>query len=258
MRSDYYPKLLSARRTLSATEKSRLLETFGLRVPMFHRLPKQLAAELAEASGVRAYAAGEFLCRPGDPARELWVLLKGRISIHRTSWNGHRVGIEILLPGDVFGLSAMLFGTYPNEILAARESVVASIPKTVMMKAIERCPELAREILLVFGQRLRFMETQLVLSRESAEKRIVAALLYLCHKFGPRLPLTRVELSEMSGTSPETTIRVLQRLTRRGGLRKAPGTLLCHVRTLKTMLEAEENPGPSWDVPDGPPSSVPR
>jgi CRP/FNR family transcriptional regulator, nitrogen oxide reductase regulator len=236
MRKAYYPDLSSARR-IAAPERGRLEEAFRRNVPLFRRVPPAALSGLAAEAATRRYAKGSALCRPGDPARELWVLLDGRVHISRMSWKGGRVGIEIMLPGDVFGLPAIFSAVYPNEIAAARDSEVAAIPKAAALRAVEKCPELAREILLALGQRLEFMESQLVLSREDAEKRVVAALLYLCHKFGPKLPLTRAELSEMSGTTEETAIRIIQRLVRRGGLRKAAGALICDVAVLRGMLD---------------------
>ena len=205
----------------------RLFNAFRRRVPLFQSVPDRVLRRLSAAAHSREYAQGETICRPGDPARHLWILLSGRVGISRCTWKGARVGLELMLPGDAFGLPAVLSGAYPNEIEATRDSVVAALPKPDVMAAIERCPELARDILLAFGKRMQFMESQLVLSREDAERRVIAALLYLCDRFGEKLPVTRAELGEMAGTTTETSIRVVQRLCAKGLLKKTPGALVC-------------------------------
>ena len=91
---------------------------------------------------------------------------------------------------------------YPGEVLATQDTIVIVLPSQTMVREIERHPVLAREILYAYGQRLHYIETLLLLSREPVEKRLVAALLYLYHKFGFTLPLTRAEIGAMAFSPP--------------------------------------------------------
>jgi len=49
-------------------------------------------------------------------------------------------------------------------------------------------------------------------AHESAEKRVVKAILILAEKFGPEIPLTRAEIAGLVGLTVETTIRMTSRL----------------------------------------------
>jgi len=215
-----YPDLSASSSLRAPVELSATLVS---RFPFFRKIPKTAALALAQAARVRLYRKGESLCSAGDATAEIWALLDGRISINRCGWSGQRVSIEIMAPGDVFGLSALVCRTYPSEMRATRDSTVVSFPKEIFQRLSERHAALARAVLRTLGQRLHYVETMFLLSQELVDRRLAAALLYLHHKFGNRIPLNRLEIGEMAGTTPETARRQLKRLETRGWLRGGDG-----------------------------------
>lgn len=211
---------------------------FRSKVPLFRRLPEPVLAELARGASERRYPRSSYICHTGDPALELWVVKDGRLTVNQYGWKGNRLSIEIMVAGDVSGLAALSCRTYPGEVLASRDTTVLVLPRDVVVRAIDRHPVLAREILYAYGQRLNYIETLLHLSREKAPKRVVAALLYLYHKFGFSLPLSRAEIGQMAGTTAETTIRVLGSLQRRGLISAERGSVtIVELAGLKAELD---------------------
>lgn len=183
------------------------------------------ARALAAAATVRRARAGVELCQAGAPARELWVLLEGRVRVCRPLGDGSSVSLEVMLPGEAFGLPALACWTYPSDIEAAEDSLVAALPRAAVLEQLERCPALARSVLETLGRRLAFLEAQVSLARRPVATRVAAALAYLGTKFGRRIPLTRAEIAALAGTTPETAMRVLKKFERdrlvssgRGGL----------------------------------------
>ncbi len=121
--------------------------------------------------------------------------------------------------------------------MATRPTLLLAIGRDRFVQAIEKYPILAREILYAYGQRIHYIETLLYLSREKVEKRLAAALLYLYHKFGFSLPLTRAEIGQMAGTTPETTMRLLKRFSQKGLLEGHRGqVVLTDLKGLKAQL----------------------
>jgi CRP-like cAMP-binding protein len=207
-------------------------------VPLFRRVPRLALRDLASHAVPRRYSRGQYVCRTGDPAREIWIVREGRLCVNQCGWKGNRLSIEVMIPGDVSGLAAVACQTYPGEVIALRESLLIAIPRGAVLAAIEAHPVLAREILYAYGQRLHYIETLLYLSREPVRKRLIAALLYLHEKFGASLTFTRAEIAEMAGTTPETAMRLLGRLDAAGLLRRRRGSiLLLDARRLKAELE---------------------
>jgi CRP/FNR family transcriptional regulator len=137
-------------------------------------------------------------------------------------------------------MAAIGCSTYPGEVVATRESELVVLPVESVRAALERHPELAREILYFYCQRIHHIETLFSLSREPAEKRLVAALLFLYGKFGFELPLTSAEIGATAGTAPETAMRKLKIFERRGWLRRSRGRVeIADLAALKAKLGAE-------------------
>jgi CRP-like cAMP-binding protein len=199
----------------SGWPRSRLEKFFGS-VALFKGGPSASRA-LAAAARVRRVPAGSALCEAGAPARELWVLLEGRIRVCRPLGDGGAsISLEVMLPGEAFGLPALACWRYPSDIVAAEDSVVAALPRAAVLARMERSPALARTVLETLGRRLAFLEAQMSLARRPTSARVAAALGYLGEKFGRVIPLTRAEIGALAGTTPETAMRVIKRFERAG------------------------------------------
>lgn len=237
-RSRLYP-LLPRPRHEPAFGALDLFAFFRTSVPLFRRVPDAALHELTRgATGVRRCLKGQYVCRTGDPATEVWVVKDGRLSVNQCGWKGNRLSIEVMMRGDVSGLASIACRTYPGEVVVTRDTTLIVIPRQIMLRVIEHHPVLAREILYAYGQRLHYIETLLYLSREKVEKRLAAALLYLYHKFGFTLPFSRAEIGEMAGTTPETAMRILKLLEdRKLILRRSRQVIITDLAGLKARME---------------------
>lgn len=212
-RARAYPDFLPAAPT-SRWSRAALADFLG-GVALFKTSPSSARA-LAAGAKVRRVPAGTPLCEAGQPARELWVLLEGRVRVCRPLGDGSSVSLEMMLPGEAFGLPALACWRYPSDIEAVEDSVVAALPRAAALAEMERAPALARAVLEMLGRRLAFLEAQVTLSRRPVATRLAAALSYLGAKFGREVPLTRAEIGALAGTTPESAIRGLKRFEREG------------------------------------------
>jgi CRP-like cAMP-binding protein len=114
----------------------------------------------------------------------------------------------------------------------------------------ERQPIIIREIALMIGRRLRGAHDSVKsLAVDPVEARLAAALVRLADREGTRradgvvlpFPLTRQSLADMTGTTVETTIRIVSRwLKDRVVVEDAGRLVLRDLAVLRGLAEGEE------------------
>src|SRR5262245_40648936 len=192
--------------------------------PVFAGLPERDLESLAVAACEESCRAREYLFHEGDAALWLCLVKSGHVRIVRHSRTGKDVVLELLGPGEIFGGVAVIERRpYPAAAQATEPSVIVKIPAEIAIGIAERYPSVVREMALLIGRRLRTAHDSVTsLSVEPVEARLAATLLRLAEREGVRtkrgieLPyhLTRQSLADMSGTTVETSIRVVGRWLR--------------------------------------------
>ena len=188
--------------------------------PVFAAVPLADLQLLAATARQASYRAREVVFSEGEPALFFCVVRSGHVKIVRAGRGGRDVVLELLGPGEVFGGVAVIERRdYPASAQATEASVVLKIPRDPLIALTERHPSVIREMALMIGRRLRGAhESMRSLATDPVEARLAAALLRLAEREGRRerggvaLPsLTRQSLADMTGTTVETTIRVVSR-----------------------------------------------
>jgi CRP-like cAMP-binding protein len=204
--------------------------------PVFAALPDTEILALAAVAREVEYPAREYVFREGDPADWFCVVRSGRVKIFRQAREGRDVVLELLGPGEPFGGVAVIERRpYPASAQTTEASTVLKIPGALVVALAERHPSIIRDLARVIGQRLRNAHDSVTaLAADPVEARLAATLLRLAERDGIRdtrglsLPfhLTRQNLADMSGTTVETTIRVVSRWLKDGRVREEGGHLL--------------------------------
>jgi CRP/FNR family transcriptional regulator len=194
--------------------------------PVFAGVPVKEIEALGAVAREDALRAREYVFMEGDPAAWLCIVKSGRVKILRHSRTGKDVVLELLGPGEVFGGVAVIEKRpYPAAAQTTEPTVIVKIPGVAVVELSERFPSVIKEMALLIGRRLRAAHDSVKsLAVEPVEARLAAALLRLAEregtgsKHGIVLPfhLTRQSLAEMSGTTVETTIRIVSRWARDG------------------------------------------
>jgi CRP-like cAMP-binding protein len=197
---------------------------------VFAGIPPKEVNALAAVAREDRYRAREYVFTEGDPATWFCFLRSGHVRIFRQSRAGKDVVLELLGPGEPFGGVAVIEGRpYPASAQATETAVVVKLPAESLISLSERHPSIIREMASMMGRRLRTAHDSVTsLAADPVEVRLAATLLRLAEREGTRdrhgltLPfhLTRQSLADMTGTTVETTIRVLSRWLKDGLVRE--------------------------------------
>ena len=221
--------LSSPKTVLEPTSGSSALVEHFKELKFFRGVPAEMLAVFAQRCAIRELEAGEFIVSEGDIPEGGFIPLTGRISITKTSETGKELIVALLAPGDVVGLFYSLdaFGgaTSARTQVASR---IIWVPKSQLSFLLEQYPPLYQAISECLSNQLTASYTlSSSLAHARVEGRIISALLALLPSFGKsnakslkegRIYITRKELSELTGTTPETAIRVTKNLEREGML----------------------------------------
>ncbi|MEW6273557.1 MAG: DUF2225 domain-containing protein [Bacillota bacterium] len=112
---------------------------------------------LAKAGFLRKYAAGEVICREGEPGAEMYVILQGRVEI--TGGGGEPA---VLASGDIFGEKAFL-DKLPRDATAraAEDSVLLVLTEDNCKDVISAEPALALRIMKKMSAEIRRLKQEL-------------------------------------------------------------------------------------------------
>ncbi len=204
-------------------------------IPLLASLTDEQIAAERHLFRKRAVAKGAFIFLEGDPPERFYILLKGQVKLIRSS-EGKDLILRIVTPGEWFG-GVAAFGrrAHPYTAQAMEPSVVMTISGTDFAALMARYPDVSQRIIEgLVSQLTDAHEMMRRLALEPVEPRLAHTLLDLASQRGPHqnqsltltLNLTRQTLADLSGTTVETTIRVLSKWRRVGLVREENGNLV--------------------------------
>jgi CRP/FNR family transcriptional regulator len=170
----------------------------------------------------------------------VWVVRSGLVNIVKSGPAGREIVLEVLGPGELFGVVAVVEGrTYPASAAAVEPSVVWSVPATVVQDLCREHPDLKTAIMAHMTTRLHVAHERLAsIALEPVEQRLARLVLSLADRLARDavLHLTRQELANIAGTTVETAIRVTSKWQRAGLVRTGRGEIeLLDPAALKTI-----------------------
>lgn len=187
----------------------------------FSALPEGDRQQLAEVAEVKSFAADETILREADPAEYFYTIVSGRVKVLKTSPSGKDIIWGVFGPGDPVGSVAVFREhPYPATVVALEDTVCIRISRSALYSLLESHPSIARGLLLGLTQRLVELVNRVCeLTGARVEPRLARLLLRLAREIGREdrggifipLPLSRQELSDMTGTTIETCIRVMSK-----------------------------------------------
>ncbi len=180
----------------------------------------RLCARLRE----RSLENGQALFHRGDPAREFYVVVRGRIELFQVSRDGNEKIIEVVSPGQAFAeaVAFMDRGQYPINARALSATRLIGIDIATYLSIIREDPDACLRLLADISRRLhtRLKEIQ-YLSIENATHRLVRYLLNLIPEGAGDRPVITLELprqviASRISVKPETLSRLLRGLVEAG------------------------------------------
>ena len=213
------------------------------RTPLFATPDQDAAASLRASMNEIELARGDLLFHEGDPGDSLYVVLRGKIKLGRTSGDGRENLVAVLGPGEMFG-ELSLFDPGPRSAGATAlvDSTLLGLSSDELTPWLASRPEVARALLRAIARRLRRTNdsmSDLVFS--DVPGRVAKALLDLSARFGTPAEdgihvahdMTQEELAQLVGASRETVNKALADFAGRGWLRlEARAVVLTNVERL--------------------------
>jgi CRP-like cAMP-binding protein len=190
-------------------------------------------AIIAEARR-RKMRAGQILCRMGEPAEYLFVLLTGRVQLSRPARSGRDVLISVLVPGDAFGLVCLLNrrASYMGTAEAMEPSEAILWDRATVQRLVRHHPQLTANALTVaLAMVAQFAARHEALVDASAPERLARALSDLGVQSGTRsadgidIRIKNEQLAALADVSAFTASRQLQEWERRGAVKKRRGAV---------------------------------
>lgn len=214
-------------------------KSFISTLEIFKKLPAATLVEIEKKMLEKQYAKGQSLFLEGDPAENVWFIKEGHVKavIHTTG--GKDLTLCMVGANSLFGTCCCFGGgQYPCHTVAETDVTVVSYPMQDFMALMQKFPEVSKEVILQLSQRLRQSKDMQTFDKESVEKRILHVLINLVSEFGNTIPLTRREISEMTGTTVETCIRTFLNLEKDGLVSSSRGKITVkNIQDLMARLE---------------------
>lgn len=209
------------------------------------------------ALGGRAtnYGAGAILCEPDHPALDVYYVHRGQVRLHQLAEDGSSLLLEILGPGQWFGVSA-LAGREKCEVRATSvgASMVTRVAARQVLLHVCMSPEGARALVRELASRqcdsyddaarmvfddcnsrliktlLRFSDTAAASKREAADGG------------GVVLRITHQQLAQAVGVARETVSLALTQLRKQNVLRTGRNQLVFDPDILKKFQTGSKKP----------------
>jgi len=101
-----------------------------------------------------SYDANAEIYAQGDSAQWLYTLRNGYIKILHINSDGSERIVRIVLPGNLFGMEALLGERYEHSAVALTNTHLCKIPKEIITSLGEESPRLHRQIVRKWGEAL--------------------------------------------------------------------------------------------------------
>lgn len=176
---------------------------------------------LADIARFRSFEADDVILPQAEPVLSFFVVAEGRVKKQRAMPNGRQVVLGLYGPGLLFG-TADAIGQQPSHgsLIAMNDVLCLEIQRDELIALMQRHGSLATELLVALTPHFSECKNCII---ELACLRIEARLARLLGKLARSagyeedgrivvpIVLSRQDLADMTGTTIETTIRIMSR-----------------------------------------------
>lgn len=227
---------------------------YALHRPELHGSLRRGEIALYQAMGsVRFYARRATILRAGEEQELIYRVRSGWVGRSRTLADGRRQILGVSVPGDLLGLTPILFARSLDSLTCLTRTSVSVVDQAHLWDLAASNPDLALFLLFQLGKAQRRQDSWLVgLGQCTAEELLAAMLLDarerlrvrgLLGKGAFRLPLTQQDIGDYLGMTPVHVNRVLARLRRSGTI-----AVKRHIVLLRDIEALERTASPMADL----------
>lgn len=182
---------------------------------------------------------GNYLFQEGQAAKEIYLILSGRIQISKNDLHGKELILRICSKDELIG-ELTLFTAKPKYLLNAKvleSGKVAVINKDVLEKMLSQNPTLSYALMKWMSDHFRRTQTKLHdLVLYGKKGALFSTLIRLCNSYGVSthegilidIWITNDQLASLCGSTRETVNRMLHDLEKNGVLSMHGKKILIH------------------------------
>lgn len=200
--------------------------------------------QLSSDRSVKKFKKKEVIFYESNLPHGLFFINSGKVKTYKTNNDGKEYITGLFKAGDFIGYMALLEDTnYTESAMAMEESEICMIPKQDFFKLINSNRDVSNRFIKMMSNNLIEIEERLLkLAYNSVRKRVAEALIFLKDKFEEdkdgnfNMSISREDLANIVGTSPESVIRTLSDFKEEGLIEiKASNITLINVPKLANM-----------------------
>ena len=193
-------------------------EVLGLLPELDHALMPQERSQVLEVMRVRAYRKNEPIYKEGDSPTDMLCLVSGKVKIYKDGVSGRAQIVRVINAVECFGYRAAFSDeNYVTAAAAFEQSVIASIPMSLIFQLIRRNPQLAcffiRRLAIALG---RSDARTVNLTQKHIRGRLAESILFLKESYGTaedgctlNACLSREDMANLSNMTTSNAIRTL-------------------------------------------------
>jgi len=213
-------------------------------IPIFKGLQEGQLSDLAEIAVEKHFSKGQIIFLEGDEGKGFFVVYSGLVKIYKISSEGKEKILRLVKPHDIFGPVPLFSGeTYPASADAMKSTKAFFFPRNVFINLIKKNPDIALNMLDALSDRLRQFTIQVEdLSLKEIPGRLATYFLQVSKEESRSdvftLEITKAQIANLLGTTPETLSRVLSRM-REAGIIEDEGKKIkiLDIESLKALAE---------------------
>jgi CRP/FNR family transcriptional regulator len=167
------------------------------------------------------------LFREGEPGEAMFLLVRGRISLHKLAPDGREIVIKVIKPGEAFA-EVILFEQkfYPVTAVALTDILVFKLLRRDLLDLL-RQRDFRDDFIAMLLRKQRYLAEKIQqLTSQDVQQRLRA---FLIEQYGERdqirAEINKKQLAAAIGATPETLSRLLRGLKRRKWLIWKQGTI---------------------------------
>jgi CRP/FNR family transcriptional regulator, polysaccharide utilization system transcription regulator len=185
---------------------------------VFCSLSKQERQTLGNNKGSNFYKKGQAIFYEGNHSSGLYCIYRGKVKLTKLGENGKEQIIRFAKTADILGYRVILRNeSYQATATAMEDSLICRLSKEKFIQLMQENASLSWNTMKLLSNDLRKAEQNLIsIAQKTAKERIAEALVLLNTTFGSKdeintigVALTRSEISDIAGTTTETTIRTI-------------------------------------------------
>ena len=183
---------------------------------------------LAGISTLLEYQTGDIaIFSEGEDAHFLYLIEEGLVRLSRHLPNGARQVLGFMWPGDLFGLAEE--GRYINSAESLTPAAIFRFPLERLQRLLLHEPLLQLHLLTKAAHELRNAQRQIIVLGQLNNAKRLASFLLDCRQHVTyfevqtqvlRLPMSRFDIADYLGMSPESAVRAFAALERGGFVRR--------------------------------------